>query len=329
MIWDHFRDPWGYFEPFLGSGAVLLHRDSPCRREVVCDTNAYIANFYRSIQREPHAVAEWADWPTIHQELDARTHWLRQWGVENAGRMIDVDFYDPRAAGYWVYGMSHWIGGRYLEDVSNKIPYMAAHGAGGRGVSSQIPHVDRVAGGQGVSAQRSQIPYMDRVAAGEGVSMQRQELQPEGGWKPGARLYDWFDRIAARLQGVIVLDRQWTSALTPTVTGQVGPKKDRPQIAVLIDPPYKKEGGVRGNVYGADVEAAADDVATAAYEWAVEHGDQHLVAYCCREGDFPVPDGWRSFTSGFQGMGKAERREEHRDQIMFSPACVRPQLELF
>ena len=34
--------PGVYVEPFLGSGAVLLAKDAPAPREVVCDTNGHI-----------------------------------------------------------------------------------------------------------------------------------------------------------------------------------------------------------------------------------------------------------------------------------------------
>ena len=81
-IWQAFGDtpdiaPSIYLEPFAGSLAVLLgNPNGPAKREVICDTNPGIANFWRSIQCDPDAVARWADYPTIHHDLTARNAWL-------------------------------------------------------------------------------------------------------------------------------------------------------------------------------------------------------------------------------------------------------------
>ena len=74
----------------------------------------------------------------------------------------------------------------------------------------QRPHI----GNQGVSAQRSrydQIPKLGIRIGGTGVAAQR-VARPE--------LLTWFAALQDRLHGVIVLNRDWTSALTPTVLMQ-------------------------------------------------------------------------------------------------------------
>ena len=64
------------------------------------------------LRADPEAVAYWAAWPTIHQDLTARHTWLRQWRVEHGGKVeTDPDFYDVKVAGWWVWGLSNWIGG--------------------------------------------------------------------------------------------------------------------------------------------------------------------------------------------------------------------------
>ena len=79
LIWSKLGNPGVYAEPFAGSLAVLLHRRQPCPREIVCDLDSLLANFWRALRADPEAVAYWAAWPTIHQDLTARHLWLRQW----------------------------------------------------------------------------------------------------------------------------------------------------------------------------------------------------------------------------------------------------------
>ena len=80
----------------------------------MCDLDGGICNFWRAVTADPEAVAHWCDWPTIHQDLTARHSWLRQWFTDNALRLSsDPEFYDARAAGWWVWGISLWIGGEW------------------------------------------------------------------------------------------------------------------------------------------------------------------------------------------------------------------------
>ena len=59
-IWAHFGNhPEAiYSEPFFGSGAVLLDSPTTHLREVVCDTDGNLCNFWRSIRSNPDQVAQ-------------------------------------------------------------------------------------------------------------------------------------------------------------------------------------------------------------------------------------------------------------------------------
>ena len=127
-----------------------------------------ICNAFRAIQHDPDAVAQWADYPTIHQDLTARRHWLADWRDANAARLsVDPLAYDAQAAGWWIWCVSSWIGGSgdMLRRQIDKRPHVH-NNHGGRGVQvqranapgglaiDQIPHVNKNPGGQGVQAQR-------------------------------------------------------------------------------------------------------------------------------------------------------------------------------
>ena len=145
--------------------------------------------------------------------------------------------------------VQHWPGGQgvsaqhtNLPFVKDKIP-MVDHKGGGQGVNAQRGNLPQVPdqtpkmydrpGGSGVSAQRTpdQRPYAGVTGGGQGVSAQRlntPDKMPQVYDRPGGHLLSaqsktrpdlvsWFRAIQERLKGVIVLNRSWESALTPTL----------------------------------------------------------------------------------------------------------------
>ena len=62
-ILERLGDVTVYAEPFCGSMAVLLAGPEH-QREIVCDTNGYIVNFWRALRADPEAVAYYSDYPT-------------------------------------------------------------------------------------------------------------------------------------------------------------------------------------------------------------------------------------------------------------------------
>ena len=430
-------NPTVYVEPFAGSLACLLARpDGAGQREIVCDLDGGISNFWRAVTAEPDLVAAWADYPTFHADLTARHKWLRAWFAEHTAELSnDPHFYCAKVAGWWVWGISLWIGGGWCNAISDKRPHSSPTGGGmgvsqqnmeaqriwdvrpavtsangvsaqaqraqpdkspkvydrrgGRGVSAQgtraqgqIPAVADRQGGKGVSAQRPQVPdkipkamirpggsgvsaqrtpdsrpHSDPRDGGQGVSAQRINTQdkiphvrnwpggrpvtaqrltvpdqrPHIAMKPGGRaveaqrttrpdLVEWFRAIQERLKGVIVLNRGWESALTPTLLMHT-PTSPKPPVGILLDPPYLTTDR-QSELYGSDADGSSSDVATAAYAWAIAKGDRFRIAYCCHEGDFPVPEGWTFITASFGGVKDVERRASRQDMVMFSPMCV-------
>ena len=350
---EKFGDIGVYAEPFAGSLAVLL--GSPKRqREIVCDTDGMICNAWRAIQHDPEMVAYWADYPTIHQDLTARRRYLSYWREINAESLSEDPFYfDSRAAGWWIWCISNWIGpsGDMLRLKNDSIPHVAmkpggqgvqaqrkdiafdkrpniAIKPGGQGVQAQrinlgdqIPHINNKRGGQGVQAQRNDIafdkqPHVNNKRGGQGVQAQRNDIIAMDFVGDGSRLSHWMVALSQRLSGVVVLNRDWTAALTPTPL-QHTPTSPKPQVGVFLDPPYLLAD--RSNLYQDDT--AQLNPARASYDWAVAHGDIYRVAYCCHDGDFEVPYGWIAITRTFKGI-KMDVRRGRMDMIMFSPSCL-------
>jgi hypothetical protein len=119
LVWERFGDVRNYVEPFAGSLAVLLGRPFEARVETVNDANAYLANFWRALAGEnadPDAVAYYADWPVNEADLHARHRWLVETAKERAERvMTDPGYFDPKVAGWWVWGQCLWIGSGWCQ----------------------------------------------------------------------------------------------------------------------------------------------------------------------------------------------------------------------
>lgn len=388
LVWERFGpDVKVYSEPFAGTIAILLGCPfGRIQREIVSDTNGHIANFWRAMQHAPREVARWADYPTFHHDLSARHRWLVEWARRNAARLLeDPNWFDAQAAGWWVWGISNWVGSGWCLDaggkiakVSDKRPYLRDRsGMGGKGISAQrligpdglpvrqgstvrsmaLPDVydkrpfvlGKGTDEQGVSVQRDVLPsvsdrrpMMDHKGGGVGVSVQRLNISDkrpyvrdngygrginaqarafEGTVGTGERLVEYFEALAQRLAGVVTLNRDWSSAVTPTLL-QHTPTSPKPPVAIFLDPPYRTTGGRSTQLYQSDSDGDSDRAAQNSYEWAVEHGDVYRIVYCAHEGDFPLPEGWDCHDIMFPGGGK--RRYRIKDRIMFSPACLKP-----
>ena len=323
QVWERLGNPTVYVEPFAGSLAVLLARlGGAGPREIVCDIDGGLINFWRAVRADPEEVAYHADYPTFHHDLTARHRYLKGWVSGMSERLsYDPYFYDSEMAGWWVWGISLWIGGGWCtSDPSDRIPWINK-APGGRGVNAQrvktpghnqldqIPQVS-TSGGQGVAAQtvHDKRPHVMSHPGGQGVAAQ--VIRPD--------LLVWFAALQTRLKSVVVLNRSWESALTPTLLQQTetGPKSS---VGILMDPPYITEN--RKDLYGSDRDGTSDQAAVESYRWAVENGDRFRIAYCAHKGDFKIPDGWDSIETTFGGIKDVDRRKERRDLIMFSPAC--------
>ena len=332
---------------------------SPKRnREIACDKDGMVVNAWRGIQNDPDAVAFYADYPTYHDDLTARRYWLADWRDHNREQLTrDPLYYDAQAAGWWIYCVSSWIGGagQMLERSAEKRPF-SNHTGGGQGVQVQrspaglafdkrplvkitgtgvqasrrdlardrVPRYRQHSSGTGVQVQRrdmtagESIPKVGIAAGGTGVQAQRREISSDG-IGTGKRLSDWMYALADRLAAVVILNRDWSSAVTPTLL-QHTPTAPKPPVGVFLDPPYLEDSR-SVDLYEGD--GRAENPAEAAYRWALEHGDVYRIAYACHEGDFEVPDGWEAITRTFSGIKDAERLASGKDDlVMFSPACV-------
>ncbi len=326
LIWERLGDCPNVVEPFFGSGALLLARphwdaerqdwvDGMTRLETVNDADGLLCNAWRSIQADPERTAYYADWPVSEADLTARHIWLVQRKGELTERLMgDPEWYDAKAAGWWLWGISCWIGGGWC---SGEGPWAAVDGRlvhlgdADMGVHRKRVHLIHV--GKGV--HRRLVHLGD---AGTGVHRQRVHLGPGGNGMQN--LYDWFAALSSRLRRVRVCCGDWTRVLGPTPTIKQG------LTGVFLDPPYP-EGRTEG-IYAVDSLTVAEGVR----RWAIEWGNHPLMRICVAGYELPgyeFPPDWEVVAwkakGGYGNQGQGAGRENvHRERLWFSPGCLKP-----
>lgn len=306
-VWTRFGSVDNYVEPFFGSGAVLLGCPHPGHTETVNDADGLLSNFWRALQADPEAVARYADYPVSELDLHSRHRWLVNARPRITELMDDPDAYDAKAAGWWVWGISQWIGSGWCpegKEPSQQVPYLQAGMSPGsdgsmgvhrKSLSQQLPKIG--ANGAGVDSMSSGVMRKEYRASGDALAA-------------------YLHRLSERLRRTRVTCGDFARVLGPSVTWRHG------TTAVFLDPPYDQ-------TLRADVYAVESDAAYRARAWAWENGGNPLlrIAYCGYDDGAQWPDGWAVYrwktAGGYGSQGNGRGRENaDRECVWFSPHCI-------
>ena len=345
LVWQALGDVKNYVEPFFGSGAVLLGRPHLPHVEIVNDRDGFVCNFWRALQAEPDAVAYYADQPVMECDLHARHSWL----VRQADRLVarlegDPAYYDPIIAGYWVWGVSCWIGGEFC---SGKGPWHAVdgelvkmetqkrHGTSpqrqdlqDKGILRKRVHLAN--SGMGVSrrlvelnARETQGERVQLGQASSGIIRQRLHItnRGQGVQRTGlgeAGLTQWMQALAERLRHVRVCCGDWTRVMGPAATQQ------QRVNGIFLDPPYARSERAK------DLYRVEADISGAVRQWAIDNGDNPklrivLAGYV---GEHEMPKTWRAIAwkanGGYANFAKSTRGRNNakRERLWLSPHCL-------
>jgi hypothetical protein len=288
-----------YTEPFFGSGAVLLARPTKAGNEIINDKDCYVANAWRAMQHDPESVSYYVDSPVNEADLHARHRWLHAQTEFRQRMENEPDFYDPKIACWWIWGLSCWIGDNFCRPKNqDALPHLTG-GKGDRGVNARSIRTS------------SQVPKLvDRSInmlsiRGSGTSSEQTE-----------NLIAWFDSLSDRIRFTKICCGDWSRVVTKAATWGQG------MTAVFLDPPYDTTG--HDDVYG-DLSRG---ISAQVYDWAMENQDNPLlrIALCGYEGEHAIPDSWECVEwKAVGGYGnQSGNQNRHRERIWFSPACLKP-----
>ena len=333
LIWNRFGAVRNYVEPFCGSCAVLLGRPQPFSgTETVNDLNGWLCNAWRAIQYAPDAVAEYADWIVSELDLHSRGDaiFYRGWTTAAGEKLTpdefiermraDENWCDPKCAGFWIWGLSSWIGGNWGRNAHNakkdengnavgvvkSVPCLAA---GGRGVNRQRPHLGSA--GQGMNRQ---LPHLGRV---QGVNRQL----PPGITSRREMLIEYMRQLSNRLRGVRIACGDWKRvcgvAADPTTLGLT---------AIFFDSPYAVAD--RASVYGEEEDF---EVAHSVRDYCIANGENKLLRICIagyEEHNELEERGWTAVPwktgGGYSNQNSRGNENAKREVLWFNKSCLKP-----
>lgn len=288
-----------YVEPFCGSLGMLLARPGGAGKiETVNDAAAAISNVWRAIQADPDAVAKWCDRPVNEVDMHAVHRWL----VVRLNEMQeplreDMDFFDAKVAGLWLWGACIWIGGGWCGGVRRGKPRpnllsqgVMAYSPGRRpSFSEQGVHLPSIGNDRGVNG----------VAAPPTL--------------------DWMRCLCERLRGVKVCSGDWSRVVTPSALGKGKNVGGRRPTAVFIDAPYPHEGRDPYLYCEDDAEVWGQSQA-----WAVENGDDpELRIAVCGYSGATFPSSWREYAwKASRGYAGADNENRRLERVWLSPFCL-------
>lgn len=344
-VWQRFGNPSNYVEPFAGSLAVLLQRPAAHRWweriETVNDIDGNIANWHRAVSAAPELVAQYASQPVNETDLTARHLWLVQNAAALRDRLFaDPDFFDARAAGWWVWGISAWVGGEWCTGIGPHTGSDApsiTNGGTAPGVYRKIPMISGAHGGKGIHKPLS-LPLVEVTPDVAGAYLEHLTAQ--------------FAALGNRLRRVRVACGDWKRVL-----GNAAVPAHGHYTAVFLDPPYDPDQR-RGDLYAVgdrgatrskgqpstealdfgDTFQPTPSVHEAARTWALERSDDpaYRIAYCSYstmdEDAMFEAAGWSPYRWSAKGgyalaaEGAENRALDNKDReiIWFSPNCTEP-----
>lgn len=303
LVWQRFGNVPNYVEPFAGSLAVLLGRESEPRVETVNDIDCWVSNFWRALQADPEGVATYADWPVNEADLHARHLWLVNQSEFRERMKTDPDYFEVKIA-----------------RPHRKISYAGRDERGA--LSRTAAKRPRLGRGQGRGVSR-QLPQL----SGDGGTNGRGVLTVEN-----TGLKDWLCSLAERLRRVRVCCGDWSRVIGPSVTHKIA------LTGVFLDPPYDMRVVSDKAETGRDGAAPSDklyenhdnEISAVVRKWAIQNGDNQLlrIAVCGYEGEHEFPSTWQKVAwkanGGFGNQNPNTNRAINttRERIWFSPHCL-------
>lgn len=251
LVWGTLgTDLKNYIEPFAGSLAVLLARPAGFNGpETVNDWSCHLVNAWRAIASDPDGMALACVGVVSEVNTEAQHAWLCRNAERLRSELGDPDFYDLKAAGYYIKGACEWIGDGW---ASGEGPWQWSKeqgwfkiGDNGTGVNRQIPHLGD--NGKGVNRQ---IPHLGDNGTGE--YEQRLDF-----------VMDWFKALQSRLCSVRITCGDWRRVCdSNSVTTKHG------LTGIFLDPPYESTE----YVYGKGTASISTDVR----QWCIEKSSDPL-----------------------------------------------------
>jgi len=298
-VWRRFGDTYGFIDPFMGSNSILLSRPLDHKRghEIVNDSAGMITNFWRAVKYDPYLVFKWANWPVLESHIHACHLYLLQHKFNLTSRLeADLEYYDAKIAGIWLYGTTFWMGRGWVTGKGG--PY--------RVVGNRLV---RDGGGNNFPSIVRQKPS---------TSTHTVKL------KSSDTFFEYIKLLSERMKNVIVLSGDWTRVLASSTIPALD---SRPKLSsIFLDPPYMVYNRQK-DLYDKDDN---NELAISVYRWALENGDNPYlrIALCGYQGHYDMPSSWTPYYwktgGGYSSVGKSQQSKINstKEVVWFNRSCL-------
>lgn len=343
-VWTALGDVVHYVEPFAGSLAVLLQRPHTLNRsyysETVNDLDGFLVNLWRGIANDPEGVATHASYPVIEADIVARHLALLTWhNDQTIGRlMADPDYYDVKMAGWWVWGLSSWIGSGWCAGTGTwGVGEDGKLAKTSKGVRLNLPSITDDGRGVNHPGTRGQGVGLQLPALGnDGRGVIRPQLREQGLGDPHPmtmpELLRWMRFLSARLRHVRIANGGWERVCTSGAIKTLSVRMGGGVAGIFLDPPYDNNERTKG-LYAHDSGHVATDVR----EWCKTNGNDPLYRIVLAGYDTEHTEleslGWRVvewYKTGFLKGGMALQggnSQQKRERLWLSPHCLNPSVD--
>jgi site-specific DNA-adenine methylase len=302
IVWPRLGlDVPSYIEPFFGSGAMLLGRPGGAGKyETVNDLSGMLVNFWRAVRADPMEVARYADYPVSETDLHARHQWLVDQEAGLTAKLLErPDYWDPKVAGWWVWGKSQWIGDGWCR----RPEWVARPNLSSTNGVHAIAKSDK-----GLHRKIPELHGSKGIHVGESTS-----------------IYERMLLLAARLRHVRICAGDFERVLSSASMGTnpTGVAQGIAPCAIYLDPVYKGYEGL----YGDSPDETLHDRVLA---FCKEHGDNPRLRIVLSgyEDEYALP-GWEVIAwkahGGYANQTGEHNTNAHRERLWVSPHCQKPE----
>lgn len=130
-IWQLLGKVDGYVEPFAGSCAVMLANTNIPRKEVINDIDAFVTNFWRSVQHDHEMVLRSAS--KISNDLDnvaKKKYLVERYADLKEKCSEDFAYFDAQLAGFWLFCNANSLNPSIAKDNVNTRLFISPSGSG-------------------------------------------------------------------------------------------------------------------------------------------------------------------------------------------------------
>jgi hypothetical protein len=277
--------------------------------ETINDLDGHIVNTWRSIRMDPMEVARYADYPISEIDVHARHRYLVDAVPELLEKLkANPDYFNPKLAGWWVWGKSCWIGDGWCQHPEWKARPDITTNNGVHALKQQLPNIG--GGSKGVHALAKKLPELH---GNKGINTMS-----------ALPIVDRMRLLAERLRHVRICCGDWKRIISPSTMGtnEVGHSQGIAPCGVFLDPVYPGYEKIYGG---------GESVVGEVRAFCEEYGRHPLVriALCGYEGDYDLPGwdvvAWKAHGGYANQSKKTDNENARRERIWFSPSCLRPE----